>query len=92
MQSPNRRESLEQLQRELGTTHDTLENDTMRTRLGSVRDELQRILTLPDEEQIEHHESLSGQFQEAALEVEAEHPTLAAALRSAIEILSNSGV
>lgn len=89
---PNKRESLEQLRRELDSTHAATENDTTRTMLGGVKDELQRVLTLPDAEQIEHHESLSEQLQDAAVHVEADHPTLAATLRAAIEILSNSGV
>jgi ribosomal protein RSM22 (predicted rRNA methylase) len=92
MQNPNRRESLEQLHRDIDTTHAATENDTTRVMLGNVKTELQRVLTLPDEDQIEQHDTLTEQFQEAAAHLEADNPTLAAALRSAINILSNSGV
>lgn len=92
MQVPNKRDSLEQLHREIAETHPTIENNTTREVLGGVKSELQRVLTLPDEDQIEEHPTLIEQLREATVHLETDHPALAAAIQSAIDILSNSGI
>lgn len=77
--TPNRRESLEQLRREIANIQP--QNEATRQRLAN----LDRALA-------EDHETLGDQLEEAAVHFDADHPTLTAAIRAAIDILSNSGV
>jgi hypothetical protein len=79
MSTPTRRESLEQLRREIANTQPL--NDATRERLARL-----------DRAIAEEHETLGEQLEEDAVHFEADHPTLTAAIRAAINILSNSGV
>jgi CHASE3 domain sensor protein len=79
-----RRETLEQLHLELEAA--LANNNTTQARIDSLKAQIKRAL---DEDE---DETLVEQLEESAVELEAEHPTLAAAINTAINILSNAGI
>ncbi len=87
MTTPNRRETLEQLHREVGAA--LANNDTTQARLDSLKADIQLALEqLEGDEDDTLVESLEGSL----VELEAEHPTLTAAITTAINILSSAGI
>lgn len=86
MATPNRRETLERLHREIEVALE--DNDTTQARLDSLKIDIQRALDqLGDDD-----ETLIERLEESLVELEAEHPTLTAAINAAINILSSAGI
>lgn len=86
MATPNRRETLERLHREIEAALE--HNDTTQARLDSLKIDIQRALDqLGDDD-----ETLIERLEESLVELEAEHPTLTAAINAAINILSSAGI
>lgn len=87
MTTPNRRETLEQLHREIEAA--LANNDTTQARLDRLKADIQLAL-----EQLEGDEdgTLVESLEESLVELEAEHPTLTAAINAAINILSGAGI
>lgn len=56
-----------------------------------LRDLLERIETLLEEEPDEHH-GLVDQLEESAIKFEGRHPTVAATIRSAVDTLTGLGM
>lgn len=87
MTTPNRRETLEQLHRELEAA--LANNDTTQARLDSLKADIKRAL---DQLEGDEDETLVEQLRESVAELEAEHPTLTATISAAIDILSSAGI
>ena len=87
MTTPNRRETLEQLNRELEAA--LANNDTTQARLDSLKADIRRAL---DQLEGDEDETLVERLQESVAELEAEHPTLTATISAAIDILSSAGI
>jgi len=63
-----------------------------RAALASAIAQLERIISDEIGEEVEDHSGLIEQLNEAALHLEAEHPTVAAAIRTAVNILTQLGL
>jgi chromosome segregation ATPase len=86
MATPNRRETLERLHREIEAALE--DNDTTQARLDSLKIDIQRAL----EQLGDDDETLIERLEESLVELEAEHPTLTATINAAINILSSAGI
>jgi hypothetical protein len=89
MSTPNKRDALEQLHREIDRIH--TDDDTTRARLDNMKSEIQQALQ-QEETGDESHETLIERLNEAVADLEADHPTLTAAISAVIDILSSAGI
>lgn len=87
MTTPNRRETLERLHHEIEAA--LADNDTTQARLDSLKSDIKRALDQLDGDE---DETLVERLEESVMELEAEHPTLTAAINAAINILSSAGL
>ncbi len=88
MSDQNIRETLQSLYAELEALES--QDDSANAKIEQIKATIQDVLAQSGEE--EHHVTLREQLTEAVIGFEAEHPTLGAAINTAINILSNSGV
>ncbi len=79
--------SLEELRNELARAH--VDDSAQQQHLNALKDEVDRVL---DPEDDAHHSSLIDRINDMLVEFDHEHPGIAAALRTALNILGESGV
>ena len=89
MSTPNKRDALEQLHREIDQIH--TDDDTTRAKLDNMKSEIQQALQRAETDD-ESHDTLIERLNEAIADLEAEHPTLTSAISAAIDILSSAGI
>ncbi|OGO32097.1 MAG: hypothetical protein A2Z16_01400 [Chloroflexi bacterium RBG_16_54_18] len=84
------RVTLEKLHRELEQT-DNLDDDS-RQRLQHLMGDIRTALDREGPPPAEHYQSLGDQLNEAIQRYEISHPSLTAAMRHALDILSGAGI
>jgi hypothetical protein len=84
------RQTLEKLHQELEQTDDL--DDESRQRLQHLMGDIRTALDREGPSPTEHYQSLGDQLTDAIWRYEISHPSLTAALRHALDILSGAGI
>ena len=84
------RDTLEKLHQELEQT-DNLDDES-RQLLQHLMDDIRTALEREGPSPTEHYQSLGDQLTDGILRYEISHPTLATAMRHALDILSGAGI
>jgi hypothetical protein len=83
--NPELNNALQELQHEIDNNPNM--DEAIREKMVGLKPDIQRALVDPD-----HHPTLRERMTETAAHLEADHPTLAAAIESVVNILNNLGV
>jgi hypothetical protein len=90
MEETELRDTLEKLHQELEQA-DNLDDES-RQRLQHLMGDIRTALDREETSSAEHYQSLGDQLNDAILQYEISHPSLTAAMRHALEILSGAGI
>jgi hypothetical protein len=90
MDDPELRDALEKLHQELEQADDL--DAESRQRLEHLKGDIQSALDRETPTTTEHYQSLGDQLTDGILRYEISHPTLAAMMRHALDILSGAGI
>jgi len=90
MEDPELRDTLEKLHKELEQTDDL--DEESRQHLQHLMDDIRLALDREGDSTPEHYESLGNQLTEGIQRYEISHPSLTAAMRHALDILSGIGI
>jgi len=90
MEDPELRDTLEKLHQELEQTDDL--DDESRQHLQHLMGDIRATLDREGDSTPEHYQSLGDQLNDSIQRYEISHPSLTAAMRHAMDILSGVGI